>query len=94
MAASSTNPSAQTVAEASSEPQIKDSAQNPSGMQKPSETHPSDTLSSAPPFPESMLAIGPAGGSHGDPAMKNLMMSWYWAGYYTGLHDGQKNQQS
>ena len=23
-------------------------------------------------------------------AMKNLMLSWYWAGYYTGLHEGQQ----
>ncbi|MCJ1310575.1 hypothetical protein MMC25_004240 [Agyrium rufum] len=23
-----------------------------------------------------------------DDSMKNLMMSWYWAGYYTGLHEG------
>jgi len=25
-----------------------------------------------------------------DEALKNLMMSWYWAGYYTGLYEGQK----
>ncbi|MDI1487228.1 MAG: hypothetical protein OHK93_006497 [Ramalina farinacea] len=23
-------------------------------------------------------------------AIKNLMLSWYWAGYYTGLHEGQQ----
>ena len=23
-------------------------------------------------------------------ATKNLMLSWYWAGYYTGLHEGQQ----
>ncbi|KAI9785706.1 MAG: hypothetical protein M1839_008723 [Geoglossum umbratile] len=23
-----------------------------------------------------------------DDALKNLMMSWYWAGYYTGLNEG------
>lgn len=22
--------------------------------------------------------------------MKNLMMSWYYAGYYTGFHEGQQ----
>jgi hypothetical protein len=22
--------------------------------------------------------------------MKNIMMSWYYAGYYTGLHAGQQ----
>ncbi|CAG7917123.1 unnamed protein product [Penicillium olsonii] len=25
-----------------------------------------------------------------DEALKNLMMSWYYAGYYTGLHEGQQ----
>ena len=25
-----------------------------------------------------------------DDSLKNLMMSWYYAGYYTGLHEGQQ----
>lgn len=25
-----------------------------------------------------------------DPALKNLMMAWYYAGYYTGLYEGRK----
>lgn len=25
-----------------------------------------------------------------DESLKNLMMAWYYAGYYTGLHEGQK----
>lgn len=25
-----------------------------------------------------------------DEGVKSLMMAWYWAGYYTGLHEGQK----
>ena len=25
-----------------------------------------------------------------DDVLKNLMMSWYWAGYYTGLYEGQQ----
>ncbi|KAJ5144081.1 Survival motor neuron [Penicillium bovifimosum] len=25
-----------------------------------------------------------------DETLKNLMMSWYYAGYYTGLHEGQQ----
>jgi hypothetical protein len=31
-----------------------------------------------------------------DEALKNLMMSWYYAGYYTGLYEGQQraNRQS
>ena len=29
-----------------------------------------------------------------DEGLKNLMMSWYYAGYYTGLHEGQHQVQS
>lgn len=25
-----------------------------------------------------------------DEGLKNLMMSWYFAGYYTGLYEGQQ----
>lgn len=25
-----------------------------------------------------------------DDSLKNLMMAWYFAGYYTGLHEGQQ----
>lgn len=25
-----------------------------------------------------------------DENLKNLMMAWYYAGYYTGLHEGQQ----
>ena len=27
-----------------------------------------------------------------DEALKNLMMSWYYAGYYTGFYEGQKSK--
>lgn len=30
----------------------------------------------------------------GDEALKNLMMSWYYAGYYTGLFEGQQKAAS
>lgn len=29
-------------------------------------------------------------GAGQDESMKNLMMSWYYAGYYTGIYEGQK----
>ena len=29
-----------------------------------------------------------------DEALKNLMMSWYYAGYYTGLYEGQQRAQN
>ncbi|KAL6714941.1 hypothetical protein ACLMJK_007201 [Lecanora helva] len=28
-----------------------------------------------------------------DQALKNLMMSWYWAGYHTGFYEGQQEAQ-
>lgn len=34
------------------------------------------------------------GGSTQSDGLKNLMMSWYWAGYYTGLHEGRQQGQS
>lgn len=40
---------------------------------------------SVPSFPANM-----AEGAKND-ALKNLMMSWYYAGYYTGFYDGQKS---
>lgn len=29
-----------------------------------------------------------------DETLKNLMMSWYYAGYYTGLYEGQQQAQN
>ena len=26
-----------------------------------------------------------------DDGLKDLMMSWYWAGYYTGYYEGQRS---
>ncbi|KAL8903462.1 MAG: hypothetical protein Q9171_007393 [Xanthocarpia ochracea] len=28
-----------------------------------------------------------------DEGLKNLMMSWYYAGYYTGLYEGRKQPE-
>ncbi|MCJ1283410.1 hypothetical protein MMC26_002738 [Xylographa opegraphella] len=36
-------------------------------------------------IPEGVIAA-----STQEEAQKNLMMSWYWAGYYTGFYEGQK----
>ncbi|KAF8418586.1 hypothetical protein EV426DRAFT_316734 [Tirmania nivea] len=40
---------------------------------------------SPPPFPPSILAGE-------NEAIRNLMISWYFAGYYTGLYEGQQRQ--
>jgi len=29
-----------------------------------------------------------------DESTKNLMMAWYWAGYYTGFNDGEKSAKA
>ncbi|KAI5784591.1 hypothetical protein EDC01DRAFT_777283 [Geopyxis carbonaria] len=39
------------------------------------------------PMPEFPAQVFSVGGNN--EAMRNLMMAWYWAGYYTGFHDGQ-----
>ena len=44
-----------------------------------------DQHSSAPAVPAAMT------NAVKDEALKNLMMSWYYAGYYTGLYEGQKS---
>lgn len=40
------------------------------------------------PHPNGLVHGFAIGGNDGP--MRNLMMSWYWAGYYTGLRDGQQ----
>ncbi|KAF8431045.1 hypothetical protein BGX38DRAFT_1103995 [Terfezia claveryi] len=62
---------------------------------------------SHPPFPPSILAGGQYSTLHRPPvihdyiilislseneALRNLMISWYFAGYYTGLYEGQQKQ--
>lgn len=41
----------------------------------------------APPPPPHLV------GSVQDECLKNLLMSWYYAGYYTGLYEGEKKGQ-
>jgi len=40
-----------------------------------------------PPIPQNIV-----GGAESE-ALRNLMMSWYYAGYYTGLYEGQQQQK-
>ncbi|MCJ1336816.1 hypothetical protein MMC09_002094 [Bachmanniomyces sp. S44760] len=48
-----------------------------------SEVHEIASQKGPPAFPQSLTV-----GSTQDESLKNLMMSWYWAGYYTGHHEG------
>jgi len=50
----------------------------------PSQTVPPPGL---PPIPQNIV-----GGAENE-VLRNLMMSWYYAGYYTGLYEGQQQQQ-
>ncbi|KAI5845430.1 hypothetical protein BZA05DRAFT_150123 [Tricharina praecox] len=65
----------------------------PAGQEPAALTPPS----AAAPFPFSVQH--PAGAAAGyaiggnDEVMRNLMMSWYWAGYYAGLHEGRQQGQ-
>lgn len=43
--------------------------------------------SHAPPLPPHLV------GAVQDEGLKNLLMSWYYAGYYTGLFEGQQKGQ-
>lgn len=55
------------------------------GEQAP--TEPRASPSSAPPLPPHLV------GAVQDEGLKNLLMSWYYAGYYTGLYEGQQKGQ-
>lgn len=46
------------------------------------------TPSLAPPLPPHLV------GSVHDEGVKNLLMSWYYAGYYTGLYEGKGQQMA
>jgi len=58
--------------------------------EKPTKTSamPTDTTN-----PSAFLS-GLVASSTGDEPLQNLMMSWYWAGYYTGFYQGQNSKQS
>ncbi|RAR01845.1 survival motor neuron-like protein [Stemphylium lycopersici] len=64
-----------------SEPQEHVLAQSPTAGAAPA---PSAAESLADGMPQAIL------GTVKDENMKNMMMSWYYAGYYTGLHAGQQ----
>ncbi|KAI5284778.1 hypothetical protein KEM54_001078 [Ascosphaera aggregata] len=50
-----------------------------------------DPLSTATPAPADILLTVPAGSNED---LRALMMSWYYAGYYTGLQEGKRQSDS
>ncbi|GAQ07812.1 survival motor neuron-like protein 1 [Aspergillus lentulus] len=75
-------------------------AEQSSSMQVPdaAEEHPTPTdhQPSGPKHPTQPAPVGGAAMPHAalaqvqDEGLKNLMMAWYFAGYYTGLYEGQQ----
>ncbi|MCJ1388291.1 hypothetical protein MMC18_001137 [Xylographa bjoerkii] len=49
-----------------------------------------ETHTSGPTQDPSLIPQGIIAASTPEEAQKNMMMSWYWAGYYTGFYEGQK----
>ncbi|MCJ1369454.1 hypothetical protein MMC20_000665 [Loxospora ochrophaea] len=72
---------------------------NENGQIRPSNSSPttekeSDASGAQPMQSNSSIPHGMMSQSTQDDTLKNLMMSWYWAGYYTGLHEGQQRAAS
>lgn len=61
---------------------VNEVSQNNAPRQPPNQTAPSQQSS----FPGMPAAVTVGVNNE---ALKNLMMSWYYAGYYTGLYEGQ-----
>ncbi|KAJ8118648.1 hypothetical protein OPT61_g399 [Boeremia exigua] len=70
--------------QAETQPQETTTSENPNQPQAANAgtTAPRDTIWDA--MPQALL------GTVQDENLKNIMMSWYYAGYYTGLHAGQQ----
>ncbi|KAL7776533.1 hypothetical protein CFE70_006949 [Pyrenophora teres f. teres 0-1] len=67
----------------SADQQQQQRLQDPSpSVEAPPAPHAAETLADA--LPQAIL------GTVQDENMKNIVMSWYYAGYYTGLHAGQQ----
>ena len=60
-----------------------------SGLQFQAGTSASQALRTNATMPNPVDAMSRTPGQN-DEGLKNLMMSWYWAGYYGGVYEGQK----
>jgi hypothetical protein len=67
--------------------------ENPDGAQTPTQKEVSNT--NKPPQTARPIAASPEGPTPLaglDESVKQLVMAWYWAGYYQGLHVGRKEK--
>lgn len=78
-------------------PQVQDSASNRSASPKavsagPEDAQPTGTAEQEPTTASAPVAPPPQAllGSIRDEGLRRLLMSWYYAGYYTGLFEGQQ----
>ncbi|KAJ5320430.1 hypothetical protein N7508_000713 [Penicillium antarcticum] len=72
------------VAETDAIPDNENTSMNIDEPAQPSNGPGPEVSTTAPPMPH------PAMANVQDEALKNLMMSWYYAGYYTGVYEGQQ----
>jgi hypothetical protein len=67
--------------------------QNPKGSlldSTPEGSIPQPMIAHCKSFPSFQGQISLQNSATQDQGLKDLMMSWYWAGYYTGLYEGQQ----
>ncbi|VUC33450.1 unnamed protein product [Clonostachys rosea] len=79
-------PTQKVTLEANDEQQSEPKVDNSAGIDK---SEPKPQVAGLPaPSPQALL------GTVKDESMKRLLMSWYYAGYYTGLYEGQQQAKS
>lgn len=100
LAHDSANPPARTVLP--EQPVSSTATQPPPPQPLPRPQPPQQEVAPSPPAPSTTTTTGPTQAqmpdpplplNTTDPELKNLLMSWYWAGYYHGLYEGKKSQQ-
>ncbi|KAL2203613.1 SMN family protein Smn1 [Sarocladium strictum] len=74
---------------------LEEEAQKPSLQESPPASDPTKASDAGP----SLQAVGAPPiqmmlGSVKDDSLKKLLMSWYYAGYYTGLYEGQQHAEA
>jgi len=60
----------------------------------PAPPAPKTTLGPQLPHPTSTSGIAPEAAASQGQTLENLKMAYYWAGYYSGLYDGQQQAQA
>ncbi|RHZ48542.1 uncharacterized protein CDV56_102253 [Aspergillus thermomutatus] len=89
--ASVTNPSAATASATAQQSSSMNAPNAAEGLPTATDHQPSETKHPTEPAPMGAAAMPQAALAQvQDEGLKNLMMAWYFAGYYTGLYEGQQ----